>query len=99
MSKVKAQLKVTTHKYGIEIPYSIEHAKELYKNNGNTLWMDALQKEMTNVSIEFEFLDLSVKAPAGYTLSSGHLIWDLKIDYTRMARWVKDGHRTPDHAK
>ena len=99
ISKVKARLKVTTHKYGIEVPRSIDHAKELDKKNGNTLWMDGLKKEMTNVSIAFDILDLGVKPPPGYTQSSGHLIWDLKMDFTRKARWVKDGHRTPDPIK
>ena len=87
---------VATHKYGIEVPRSINHAKELDKKNGNTLWMDGLNKEMTNVSIAFDFQDHGVKPPPGYTKSSGHLIWDLKMDFTRKARWVKDGHRTPD---
>ena len=96
ISKVKARMMVATHKYGIEIPRSINHAKELDKKNGNTLWMDGLNKEMTNVSIAFDFLDHGVKPPPGYTKSSGHLIWDLKMDFTRKARWVKDGHRTPD---
>ena len=96
ISKVKARMMVATHKYGIEVPSSINHAKELDKKNGNTLWMDGLNKEMTNVSIAFDFLDHGVKPPPGYTKSSGHLIWDLKMDFTRKARWVKDGHRTPD---
>ena len=89
-------MNVTTHKYEIEVPRSINHVKELDKKNGNTLWMDGLKKEMTNVSIAFDILDLGVKLPPGYTQSSGHLIWDLKMDFTRKARWVKDGHRTPD---
>ena len=27
---------------------------------------------------------------------TGHLIWDMKIDFTRKARWVLDGHKTPN---
>ena len=93
--KVKARMKVVTHKYGIEIPTSVDHAKELDRKNGNTLWQDALKKEMTNVSIAFDFQDHGVKPPPGWTKTSGHLVWDLKMDYTRKARWVKDGHRCP----
>ena len=37
-------MKVTTHKYGIEVPRSIDHTKELDKNNGNTFWMHRLKK-------------------------------------------------------
>ena len=28
--------------------------------------------------------------------STGHIIWDVKMDFTRKTRWVKDGHKTPD---
>ena len=91
-------MKVTTHKYGIEIPRSIKDAKRLDEKNGNTLWMDALAKEMMNVSVAFNILPKGESAPAGYKKASGHLVWDLKMDFTRKARWVKDGHRTPDPA-
>ena len=29
-------------------------------------------------------------------MASGHLIWDVKMDVTRKARWVLDRHKTPD---
>ena len=44
ISKVRARVKKTTQKYGIEIPTSVEHAKQLDKQNGNRLWQDALEK-------------------------------------------------------
>ena len=44
ISKVKARLKGTAHKYGIYIPSYTSHAKELDMKNGNTLWMDSLKK-------------------------------------------------------
>ncbi|EJK53260.1 hypothetical protein THAOC_27335, partial [Thalassiosira oceanica] len=60
------------------------------------MWRDAYEKEMRNVSVAFRILKRGQKAPVGYTRSSGHLIFDVKMDFTRKARWVKDGHRTPD---
>ena len=96
LSKVNARLRKTTHKYGIELPTSVEHALELDNANGNTLWRDAYEKEMTNVGIAFEVLPEGQKAPNGWHLVTGHLIWDLKMDFTRKARWVLDGHKTPD---
>ena len=96
ISAVKARLKVSTHKYGVEVPTSIEHGKRLDKENGNTLWADALTKEMTNVSVAFELLEEGVSAPVGWSKATGHIIWDVKMDFTRKCRWVKDGHRTPD---
>ena len=96
ISAVKSRVRKTTHKYGIEIPTSVEHAKEIDRRNGNTLWMDALAKEMYNVGVAFEVLDEGQKAPPGWNLASGHLVWDVKMDFTRKARWVLDGHKTPD---
>ena len=86
----------TTHKYGIAIPRNIREAIALDKTNGNNLWADALNKEMGNVGIAFEILGPNEKAPPGWLRSSGHIIFDVKMDFTRKARWVKDGHRTPD---
>ena len=34
--------------------------------------------------------------PVGYTQQSGHVVFDVKMDLTRKARWVLDGHKTPD---
>jgi hypothetical protein len=58
--------------------------------------MAAWEKEMTNMSIAFEILEDGEPAPSNYKKSSGHLIWDVKMDFTRKARWVKDGHKTAD---
>ena len=90
----------TTHKYGIELPKpgrdTIRHAMELDRKNGNSLYMDALHKEMGNVMIAFEIKNLGEKAPPGWFKATGHIIWDVKMDFTWKARWVKDGHKTPD---
>ena len=83
-------------KYGIELPTSIKHALEIDKKNGNHFWRDAIDKEMKNVSIAFEILEENQHLPPGYTRASAHIIFDVKMDFTRKARWVLDGHRTPD---
>ena len=44
VSAVKARIRRVSHKYGIEVPTSVEHAIELDKKNGNTFWADALKK-------------------------------------------------------
>ena len=83
-------------KYGVEIPTSKKDAIRLDQENGNTFWQDALQLEMENVAVAFHFLEDNKPLPKGWTPSSGHIIWDVKMDLTRKARWVKDGHKTPD---
>jgi hypothetical protein len=96
VSAIKSRLKHTSHKYSVEVPRPFDHAKQLDKRNKNTLWMSAWEKEMTNVLIAFEILDEGEPAPSDWKESSGHLIWDVKMDFTRKARWVKDGHKTAD---
>ena len=51
---------------------------------------------MFQVGVAFKILRDNEHIPVGYKKSSGHLIWSVKMDFTRKARWVKDGHRTPD---
>jgi len=75
---------------------SIEHAIRIDKENGNTMWQYAVKKEMYNVSIAFQILGEGKKPPPGWSKSSGHMIFDVKMDSTRKASWVKDGHKTPN---
>ena len=96
LSAFKKRLRKTTHKYGIEIRTNVEHAFEIDRKNGNNLWKDALEMEMYNIGVAFEILEDGKTAPAGYTKVSGHLIWSVKMDFTRKPRWVLDGHKTPD---
>ena len=85
-----------THKYGVEIPRDVKHAYEIDARNGNTLGRDALKKEMYNVRVAFEILDEGVHVPHGWKQVTGHLVWDVKMDFTRKARCVLDGHKTLD---
>ena len=89
----------TIHKYGIEIPRSMEEAHAINVKNGNTFWQDAIAKEMLNVGVAFEVLDEGQAAPVGWGKVTGHIIFDVKMDFTRKTRWVLDGHKTPDPLK
>jgi hypothetical protein len=94
ISAIKSRLKRTSHKYGIEVPTSVKHALELDDVNGIHLWRDLLSKEMHNVGIAFSVLDAGQDAPIGWSKESGHIIYNVKMDFTRKARWVLDGHKT-----
>ena len=96
LAAVKNWMRRMMHKYGVEIPRDVKHAYEIDARNGNALWRDALKKEMYNVRVAFEILDEGVHAPHGWKQVTGHLVWDVKMDFTRKARWVLDGHKTPD---
>eukprot|EP00980_Cylindrotheca_fusiformis_P014111 scaffold3713_cov74-Cylindrotheca_fusiformis.AAC.1 len=48
ISKVKSKYWSKTHKYGVRVPKSVQEAIEIDRENGNTLWWDAIMKEMKN---------------------------------------------------
>ena len=96
ISAVSMVVRKITHKYGIKILTGVEHAKELDRQNNNTMWMDALAREMYNVGVAFEVVDEGQKAPNGWKKVTRHLVWDVKMDLTRKARWVLNGCKMPD---
>ena len=51
---------------------------------------------MHNVGVAFEVLPERHNSPVGWSKVTGHIIWDVKMDFTRKARWVLDGHKNPD---
>ena len=51
---------------------------------------------MYNVGIALKILDTGEIPPPGYKKSIGHMIYTVKMDFTRKAWWVKGGHRTTD---
>ena len=94
IKSVNSRVRNKTHKYGIEVPRTFAEAMALDAKNGNDLWRKAYLKEMGQVNVAFEYLARGERAPEGWKKASGHIIWDVKMDFTRKARWVKDGHRT-----
>ena len=91
---VKARARKTSHKYGIELPRDVNNAYEIDESNGNHFWRDAIEKEMHNVGIAFQLLGEGQNEPVGWKKVTGHIVFDVKMDYTRKARWVLDGHKT-----
>ena len=51
---------------------------------------------MHNDGVEFEVLPEVYKPLVGWSKVTGNLIWDVKMDFTRKARWILDGHKNPD---
>jgi hypothetical protein len=99
IAKVKSKYWTRTHKFGIRIPKNVTEAKKLDTLNGNTLWWDAICKEMTNVRVAFETYDGSIKdlvETQGYQHVDCHMIFDVKMgeNFRRKARMVGGGHQT-----
>ena len=63
LSAVNARIKQASHKYGIEVLMSVDHAQRADTANGNRHWMDAIDKEMKQVIVDFEILEKGTKAP------------------------------------
>ena len=84
-----------THKFGIEIPKTYEDCVRIDRENGNTLWQDAIRKEMSKVRVAFEVLDDGNDPPPTFQEMKCHLVFDVKMeDFQRTARLVAGGHMT-----
>ena len=46
IQKVESKYWMNTHKFGVRIPNTVTEALSLDEDNVNTLWQDAIQKEM-----------------------------------------------------
>jgi hypothetical protein len=69
---------------------------EIDRENGNTLWMDAVRLEMKNVRVAFQEYDGDPNSLVGYTQMTGHIVFDVKLgeNFRRKARYCADGHKT-----
>ena len=85
--------------FGVEVTTSAKEAYKLDKKNNNTLWRDAIKKEMTNVSINFHILDHGQENPVGYRHINCHLLFDANIDFRRKAGFVAGDHTTNPHVE
>jgi hypothetical protein len=84
-----------THTFGVEVPKSWDDCVRLDKENDNTLWQDAVRKEMKNVRIAFQILNDADAIPPTYQEIRCHMIFDVKMeDLWRNARFVAGGHTT-----
>ena len=66
-------------------------------SNKNTLWRDAITREMEKLKVDFDILDKGGTLSPGYKKSSSHLVFDICMTLERKTRWFKDGHRIPEH--
>ena len=53
---------------------------------------------MTNNSSAFKFLEQGESVPIGSTWIPCHMVFDVKVDLTRKARFVAGGHWTDPQA-
>ena len=103
IKKVKAKYWRTTHKFGIRLPKTVEEALQIDVENANTLWRDAIEKEMRKAKVSYNAIQdatpqdvRSNKCDAlrGHQEIKCHIIFDVKMDFTCKARFVAGGHMT-----
>ena len=93
---VASRSKKKTHKFGIEVPRDVRHALQLDKENNNTFWADAIRKEMSEVRVAFDIKERDSRIEPGREYLECYTVFDVKMDFTRKARFVANGSRTRD---
>jgi hypothetical protein len=84
-----------THKFGIEVPKTYDDCVRLDRQNGNTLWQDAIREEMSKVKVTFQILNDGESIPPTFQEMRCHMVYDVKMEnFRRKARLVAGGHMT-----
>ena len=78
------------------MPTSVFYAKKLDKINGKNQWIDAMNREMDNLKVDFDVLEHGTEISISHNKASSHLVFDALMTLERKFLWEKDGHRTPD---
>jgi hypothetical protein len=94
LKAVKGRTIKKNQKFGITIPRTVEEALCIDKETGTMYWSNAIAKEMKNNRIAFQFLQLDESIPQGYKYIRCHMNFEVKMDFTRKARFVAGGHMT-----
>ncbi len=79
-------------KFGLEFPNSIKRALEIDKETRTNFWQKAIVEEIMHVRPAFQILDKGAKPPIGSKWIPCHMIFDIKMDFMRKARFVAGGH-------
>ena len=96
VNKIKTRRTKRNMKFGVIIPSTPEEALKLDRQNKNSLWDNALKKELSRVRVSFQLFGEGEHVRPGYKQIPYHIIFDVKFDLTRKARLVAGGHRHRD---
>ena len=103
IGKVKSRYWSTMHKFGIQLPKTVDEALQIDKDTGTDFWAKATQEEYDRICVAWKALedttpneirDGKSKKLIGYQEIDCHMIFDVKMDFTRKARFVAGGHTT-----
>ena len=84
-----------TFKYGFELPKTWKDILRIDKAAGNTLWQDAVKKEVGALIQHqcFDFRSPDYKPSKDYQYCRLHFVYEIKTDLRHKARLVCDGSR------
>ena len=71
------------HKYRIEILRDLKYVSQIDAKNKNAFWRDAIDKKIKSIGIAIDILETGKVAPINYKKTSSHIIFDIKMDFTR----------------
>jgi hypothetical protein len=103
ISKVKKKYWRMTHKFGCKLPHSVEEALEIDRQTGTDHWQRALNKEMSKVKVVWNACDDitpndvqsgKIMDMIGFQEIGCHIVFDIKMDFTRNARFCAGEHTT-----
>ena len=86
-----------------QAPHLVKEALEIDQATGTDFWRKALNKEMSKVKVAWEVREGitpedvqsgKVLALIGYQEIGCHVVFDVKMDFSRKARFVAGGHTT-----
>lgn len=89
ISKLKKQYWWKSHKFGIQVPKSIDKALLIDQQEGNTFWFDSFKHELNKIMVVFnpkhdgvtpEMIRGEPKLLSGFQESTCHWVFDVKMD-------------------
>jgi hypothetical protein len=103
ISKVKSRYWRTTHKFGIRLPKTVQEALDIDRTTGTDFWKKAINKEMSRVKVAWathdghtpqEVREGKASQLIGFQEIGCHIVFDIKMDFTRKACFVAGSHTT-----
>ena len=90
-----------THKFGCKLPHSVDKALEIDRQRGTDHWQRVLNKEMSKVKITWishdditpdDVRSGKAKDMIGFKEIGCHIVFDIKMDFTRKASFCAGAH-------
>ena len=78
-------------KFGLELPKTVKRALEIDRTMGTDFWCQAIIKEMGNIDPCIDLIPEGKDPPPGYEFICTNIVFDIKMDFTRKARFMADG--------